>query len=133
MRNSVAVAERTTPDKLDVIGRPKMAKATTDDNLQDNPLSPIAKEAVKTAWGSQEAAAAHLQKDKGNFSRDVDAERMTLAQMRQLGPSFLAAFGSELLRHYGTALETPEQRAKRIIRSIRAELDELDQYVEHAS
>ncbi len=132
MKHSVATVEQTTPDKLDVIGRPKMARMTTEDNAHDNPLSPLAKDAMKTAWGTQEAAAAQLQKDKGNLSRDVDAERLTLAQMRALGPTFLAAFGSELLRHYGTALETPQQRAKRVIRSIRQELDELEQFTEVA-
>lgn len=138
MGSSVAKAAPTTLDKLGVIGRPKVAgikaddaRLTTSDNHDDNPLSPLAKDAVKTAWGTLEAGAAHLQKDKGNFSRDVDAERMTLAQMRQLGPHFLAAFGASLLREYAP-LSDPKEHIRQQIRAIRRSLDEVSQFVEGA-
>lgn len=105
-----------------------MAKAHID---RTTTLSPVVKVAAIHAHGKQEAAAAHLRKDKGNFSRDVDAERLTMAQLRELGPAFLAKFGEELVKEYG-ALQDPKARIRQVIREVRERMNEIEQFVDVA-
>jgi hypothetical protein len=114
-----------TPDNLDVIGRPKMTKV---DIGPTTPLSSVVKEAAKRAYGKQEAAAAHLGKDKGNFSRDVDAGRVTLRDLDALGAPFLSELGKELTREYGP-LSDPADRADRLLEAADSIISELRQFV----
>lgn len=120
---------QTTPDNLPVSARPANLKADLPDNRPAESLSPVVKEAAKRAHGKQGVAAAVLGKDEGNFARDVSAERTTIGDLRKLGPEFLVEFGKELLETYGP-LATPRARARQTIRTMRAQLEELDQYVE---
>lgn len=129
MTPNVATARLTSPDKAFVSPRPTPAKAELRDNAGQDPLSDVVISAAKRAYGKQGAAAAHLGKDEGNFSRDAKAGRITTAQLKALGPSFLAEFGRELLQEFGTALESPQLRAQRVIRETRQKLDELDEFI----
>lgn len=115
----------TTPDNLDVIGRPKMARA---DIHPTTSLSPVVKDAAKRAFGKQEAAAAHLKKDKGNFSRDVDAKRLTLLDLEELGAQFLAAMGEGLVKEYGP-LRDPADHAEQLCDHMQAIVNEFRQFV----
>lgn len=126
MSQSIANRAVTTPDNLDVIGRPKMARA---DNHVKTMLSPVVKDAAQHAFGKQEAAAAHLGKDKGNFSRDVDAGRVTLRDLEGLGAQFLAALGAGLVEQYGVLLD-PKARIRQVIKQQRELLNEVEQFVE---
>jgi len=124
MRDSVV----TAPDNLDVIGRPRMAKMTTTDSTPASRLSEVVKEAAKVAHGKQGAAAAHLGKDEGNFARDLQARRMTIGQLEDLGVAFLAAFGKKLHDEYGP-LASPDDQAERLLDQVQAIANELRQYV----
>lgn len=120
----------TGPDKSLVSVRPTMAKADIPDNTDAPSLSPLVKDAAKTAYGKQGAAAAQLAKDEGNFARDVREKRMTLGDMETLGAAFLVAFATGVLTTYGP-LATPMSRAKQKVRDARSALDELDQLLEY--
>jgi hypothetical protein len=126
------VADRAvrTPDNLDVIGRPTPAKAGLADKRLADSLSPVVKDAAKYAYGKQGAAAAKLAKNEGNFSRDVDAERMTLKDLRALGPVFLVAFAKGVLDEYGP-LDTPHARALKLLRQNDQNNHELAQLLDH--
>lgn len=119
----------TVPDKALVTVRPSMAKAELPDNDAADSLSPVVKEAVKRSYGKQGAGAAKLKKDEGNFARDVQAERMTLAELRALGRTFLAEFGRELLEQNGP-LNTPQARLRQKARELREIANEVDQAAE---
>lgn len=133
MAQTVATARQTTPDKALVSVRPQMLRADIEHNAVLSELSSVVKTSAKATHGKQGAAAAKVGKDEGNFSRDVAAGRMTLAEMAKLGPEFLAQLGSDLIQTYGVALETPAARGRRRIRDARAILDELDQLLEHTA
>jgi hypothetical protein len=85
------------------------------DNPIVTPLYEVVSEAAKRTYGK--------------FSRDLRAERMTLRDLRQLGPEFLAAFGQELVDEYG-ALTDPRARARRTLAQIEAACKELRQFVD---
>lgn len=128
MSQSIANRAVTTPDNLDVIGRPQMARA---DIGQTTSLSPVVKHSAKRTYGKQGAAAAHLGKDESNFSRDVDAGRLTLRDLEALGPQFLATLGSGLVEQYGV-LTDPKARIRQVIRTIRDGLHEVEQFLDVA-
>lgn len=129
MPQTIPTAVATSPDKAFVTPRPTPAKASLRNNAAQERLSDVVIEAAKKAYGKQGAAAAHLGKDEGNFSRDVKAGRLTISHLDQLGEGFLAELGRELMEQFGTALEDPKARAHRVIREARQKLDELDEYV----
>jgi hypothetical protein len=129
MSSSVANGRVTGPDKLDVIPRPKPAKATLPDKVSVEQLSGVVIDAAKTVYGKQGAAAAQLGKDEGNFSRDVKAGRFALPQMAELGPDWLVAFASSVLDEFAP-LATPAARARHLLREQRRITDELEQLTE---
>jgi hypothetical protein len=112
MGSTLANRALTTPDDLDVIGRPKMATATLADNVSVDALSSVVMDTLKTVYGKQGAAAAQLGKDKGNFSRDVKAGRFTLQQQAALGRQFLAELGEALVEEF-SPVNSPQALAKR--------------------
>lgn len=127
-RTSVAEPYGTTPDKAFVSPRPRMAKAGLHDNAGQDALSDLVLEAAKQTFGKQGAAAEHLGKNEGNFSRDTKALRLTLEHLRDLGPEFLARLGKSLQDQYGT-LTDPHDYAERLIYEVERILLELKQYV----
>lgn len=131
MSQTLPTRALTSLDKALISDRPRQAKATLDDKTHADPLSEVVIAAAKRAYGKQGAAAAHLGKDEGNFSRDAKAGRITTAQLKALGPSFLAEFGRELLEEFGTAMESPQMRAQRVIRETRQKIDELEEFVRY--
>lgn len=130
MRSNVANAIETPQDALGVIGRPKMAKMTLDDPAADTHVSSLLLDAAKLAHGKLESAAAEVGKDRSNFTRDV---KKWAEVFEGLGPSFLANLGAFLVRDFGAALETPEQRAHRLCDDLQAKVNELRQLVTYQS
>lgn len=130
--SSVASAPKTTPDKVVVTPKPTMAKAALRDNSLQKTLSNVVKTAGKQTYQKQGAMAATLGKDEGNFSRDVDAGRMTLAELAALGPDFLAAFASLSAEEFAK-LSSPQQRMRLRVQEARAIIDEFDQYLDHTA
>lgn len=118
----------TTPDRTLVTPRPQMAKAALDDKAGQGRLSEVVKEAAKRSHGKEGAAARHLGKDEGNFSRDVKAGRITIGQLEELGSAFLAAFGTELVQQFGP-LSDPADHAERLCDQMQAMVNELRQFV----
>lgn len=129
MASSFGHQSMTSPDKAVITPRPVPAKATLDDKTCGERLSGLVIEAAKVTYGKQGAAAAQLGKDEGNFSRDAKAKRLTIGHLEELGPKYLAELGRELLEEYGTALESPQARASRVIREMRQKLDEVDEFL----
>lgn len=128
MSAKVAAATMTRQDALGVIGRPKPAKVTLDDAQPDSRVSELLLESLRITFGKIEAGAASVGKGRANFTRDLKKWADTL---EELGPEFLARLGAGLLRDYGVALETPEQRAERIAAECVKNVDELLQVVRH--
>jgi hypothetical protein len=122
----------TTPDKALVSPNGKTAKASLRDNGLQARLSAVVKTSARKTHGKQGAAAAVLEKDEGNFSRDIDAGRTTLAELSGLGPDFLADLGETLTETFGK-LSSPKDRARQQLREARRILDEIDQYLEQVS
>ena len=91
-------------------------------------MSDVVMDCAKEVYGKQGAAAAHVGKDEGNFSRDV---KRAAAQIEQLGPEVLARIGKELVDRFGP-LADPKDRARRVIHDIETLLVELKQFVEVA-
>lgn len=140
MCNSVESTARTAQDNTDVFPRPKAAKVTTarhaaefgttEDNAGGDPLSELVLGAARAAHGGkQEAAAAHVGKDPGNFSRDMKRISESLGK---LGPLFLSRLGEDLVRQYGP-LTDPKDYYRELIRGLRKHVDELEQFGEHIS
>lgn len=130
MSRSVATAVVTPQDALSVIGRPKMAKVTPDDPAADTHVSSLLLDAAKLAHGKLESAAAEVGKDRSNFTRDV---KKWAEVFEGLGPMFLATLGAALVRDFGAALETPEQRGHRLCDDLQAKVNELRQLVTYQS
>lgn len=128
MPRSLANAAVTPQDALSVIGRPVMAKMTPDDPQGDTHVSSLVLDAAKLAHGKVESAAATVEKDRSNFTRDV---KKWAAVMEALGPTFLANLGAFLVRDFGAALETPEQRGHRLCDDLQAKVNELRQLVSY--
>jgi hypothetical protein len=126
---SLTSAVLTTPDRTLVSPHGHSVKAQLRDNTEPNPLSAVVLDSAKRAHGKQGAAAAVLGKDEGNFSRDTKAGRLSLRELHELGPEFLADLGKSLVEQYAP-LATPKARALSITRAMRRELDELDQAIE---
>lgn len=130
MSRNLSNAVVTPQDALGVIGRPKMAKVTPDDPAADTHVSLLLFDAAKLAHGKVESAAAEVQKDRSNFTRDV---KKWAATMEALGPTFLANLGAFLVRDFGAALETPEQRGHRLCDDLQSKVNELRQLVIYQS
>lgn len=128
MPQSIANRVMTTPDETLVIGRPRMAKAEWPETTA---LSAVVKEAARRAHGKQEAAARHLGKNPGNFSRDVDAGRVTVRDLEGLGAPFLAELGKELVEQF-SALTDPKSEARRALADLERARDVLRQFVDVA-
>lgn len=131
MPQSFANRQQTAPDNSLVMARPIPAKAELHDNAGQNLLSEVVIEAAKASYGKQGAAAAHLGKDEGNFSRDVKAKRTTLRDLEALGPGFLAQLGHELIEQF-EPLADPKTRARRTCDQLQALVNELRQFVDAA-
>lgn len=131
MPSTLSTNRLTTPDNTLVVPRPTPAKATLHDKTAEDFLSGVVIEAAKRAWGKQGAAAAQLDKNEANFSRDVKAGRITTAQLKALGPGFLAELGKELIEEFGP-LANPKDEARRAIRDIEERLNLLRQFVDVA-
>jgi hypothetical protein len=127
--SSLHHSHMTSPDRLLVSDKPRMAKAGLGDNDGQQALSDVVLAAAKKSFGKQGAAAAQLGKDEGNFSRDARAERLTLRDLRALGPAYLATLGAELVGQYGP-LSDPKDAARKALERIEDELRLLRQYVE---
>lgn len=108
-----------------------MAKATLRDKADADPLSPLVIDVAKRVLVKQGAAAAVLEKDEGNYSRDAKAGRLTTGQLAKLGPVFLAELGRELVEQFAP-LATPAARIRKLAdeqERIAAELRQLSEYV----
>lgn len=112
MPQTMRAPDVTTPDSTHVTPRPKPAKAELRDKDLQPQLSSVVLEAARKAHGKQEAAARELEKDPGNFSRDVKAGRTTLRDCADLGGAFLAILGQELVNEFGAQMESPKERAR---------------------
>lgn len=119
----------TSPDKAPVTARHSMAKATLRDKTAGDRLSPVVMDVTKRVFEKQGAAASHLGKDEGNFSRDGKAGRLTTAQLSALGPTFLAELGAELVEQFGPMAKSPVEHAEQKLDEIQAAINEVRQYV----
>jgi hypothetical protein len=126
MGRSLASHALITPDNSLPDRSQGQAKATLRREATQSELADAVKAAARTVYAKQELAAAALGKTPGNFSRDVDAGSLRLADVAALGPEMLAEVGRELTARCGS-LVTPQEHQRRLIRSIRSLLDELDQ------
>lgn len=105
-----------------------MARATLDDSSADTLVSMLLLDIVRSVYGKVETGAGEVGKDRSNFTRDV---RKFATLLHGLGPVVCAQFGAGLLREYGIAIETPEQRGARVFDGIESGFKELRQLFEH--
>jgi hypothetical protein len=126
MRNSIGSAALQTPDNSLPSRSQGQAKADLIRDAAKTEFSEVFKSAARKVFGKQELAAAALGKSPGTFSRDVDAGTIRTGELAALGPEMLAEVGRELCARYAD-LVSPSARKQRLIRDMRAALDELDQ------
>lgn len=105
-----------------------MAKVTPEDPSPDTLVSALLLDIVRSVYGKVETGAAEVGKDRSNFTRDM---RKLSELLEKLGPVVCAQFGAGLLREYGGAIETPEQRGERVITAIQSGFEELRQLIRH--
>lgn len=134
--SSIASAPKTPQASSGVFPRPNAAKVsedrarlTPDDPQVDTFVSALILDSVRAVYGKVETGAAEVQKDRSNFTRDV---RKLAALLHGLGPVVCAQVGAGLLREYGIAIETPEQRGARVFDTIEAGFKELRQLFAYA-
>lgn len=102
------------------------AKADLESRAVQSEFSDVLKCASRRVFTKQEAAAAHVGKTPGTYSRDIDAGTMRAREMAELGPEFLAEVGRELVERYAP-LSTPQARLRQKARELRAIAEEIDQ------
>lgn len=126
MAESIRQSNSATPRErlADVCPRP--AKATLQPQEGATRLREVAAEALRRAT-SQKAAAADIGVSEGRLSHKVKDGTLTLAQLEALGPEFGRELGDECRRVYGEA--DPKDRARRVLLSLRRELDELAEVI----
>lgn len=125
MPRTLPTPDLTTPDKSLVIGRPVQAKAALRDNETQRRLSAVVKEAARRTYAKQGLAAEVLGKDEGNFTRDVSAGRITLADLAGLKAIFLAQFGAGLVQEFGPSMKSAKEQARDRIPDIIREILDL--------
>jgi len=87
-------------------------------------LRDVAGDALRITSGNARAAAIDLQIHEGHLSRQLKDGTLRLEQLEVLGPLFAAKFGAELVERFGPIADR-NARARRVIREIRRQLDEL--------
>lgn len=112
----VTDGERRSQVKADVSGGPLTSR-----------VRDLALEAAKAVCGNARAAAIDVNVHEAHFSRLMKDGTLRLEQFEQLGPQVAAKFGQMLVEHFGTQLETPEARVRRLTRQVRLAMDEVDQ------
>lgn len=104
------------------------ARLTPDDASPDTLVSTLLLDIVRSVYVKVETGAAEVGKDRSNFTRDI---RKLAALLEKLGPVVCAQFGAGLLREYGAAIETPEERGERVLLTIQSGFEELRQLMAH--
>ena len=99
----------TPLDTLSVIGRPTPAKVTRVDTPIDTRVSEALMDAARGVFGKIEVAAAHVEKDRGNFTRDLNKLAVLMAG---LGPDYCALAGALLTKAFGPADPRAKQRER---------------------
>lgn len=117
-----------------VFPRPNLAKVTDvrptttglddvgDPTLRDTPVSDLWFSAGKDTLGKQTNQADEVGKERSNYIRDA---KKAAELLESLGPAFCAVFGLRMWMRFGASLETPQQRAHRLIDGMQADLNEL--------
>lgn len=126
-----AVSASPREQLADVCATPAKAELRTQAGAST--LRDLAAETIRTVSGNARAAAIDLQIHEAHLSRQLKDGSLTLARLEVLGPTFAAKFGQALVEQFGTALETPQARIRRMTREMRQRLDEIDQFLEHVS
>lgn len=118
----------TLPDKPLVTPRPTPAKADLKRQPMTTSLSDLVSDTLRRVFGKQELAAKSVEKDPGNFNRDL--KRIT-QQLEALGPEYLAELGAQLTRAFGPCAASPSQRVRMLANQLREIEDELAQLADH--
>lgn len=136
MGQSISSARQTPQASPGVFPRPKAqtvteerARLTPDDSQVDTLVSALLLDIVRHVYGKVETGAGEVGKDRSNFTRDV---RKLATLLEKLGPVVCAQFGAGLLREYGVAIETVEQRGSRVFDNIESGFKELRQLFAYA-
>ena len=108
-----------------------MAKAELSTQGGASALRDIAAEAIRATSGKARAAAMDLGIHEGHLSRQLKDGTIRLEQLEQLGPTFAAKFGQELVEQYGP-LSDPKARARQLCDDVQAAVNELRQFIDAA-
>lgn len=125
---------RTIPDSARAIRQQKLsdvapqpakaalreqAPASADGGPQPSgsELRIVAGEALRRVT-SQKAAALDIGITEGRLSHKMRDGSLTLAQLEALGPRYAAELGRSLVEQYEAAIETPRERARRVLPAL---------------
>lgn len=124
-----SVAESTSPSHREESANPCVGPVRLPSPAQTSAsrVRDLALEAAKAVCGNARAAAIDVNVHEAHFSRLMKDGTLRLEQFEQLGPQVAAKFGQMLVEHFGTQLETPEARVRRLTRQVRLAMDEVDQ------
>ena len=116
---------RPTPGALDV-GRPRMAKAVLSSPLARLAWSAVLKDALDRHYGSLKAAAYAMgEYDPSQLSRDLDTGKFKQARLELCDDQAKAAIALALYRAFGES--SPAARRRRLLRTLRRAIDELEE------
>jgi hypothetical protein len=104
------------------------AKAERHAKVPESSLRSITKDVLQR--GKQAAAATEIGISEGRLSAKLGDGTLSLGELEKLDVSVVVTIAEEVLKTLGP-LSTPQARARQLIRSIRQELDELAQFMEH--
>ena len=135
MPRSISSVESSDPVRsLDNVGPrsdqigPKLAKA----ELRGQPFNQVMRDSAIRYYGSvKETAFALGQVDPSLMMREFDAGKF--GRFDEHADAQAKAFIAAALAEAYGPLSDPKARVRQLLRSIRAELDEIDQYVDVAS
>lgn len=127
-----SIAEHTSPSHREESANPCVGPVRVPAATQTSAsrVRDLALEAAKAVCGNARAAAIDVNVHEAHFSRLMKDGTLRLEQFEQLGPQVAAKFGQMLVEHFGTQLETPEARVRRLTRQVRLAMDEVDQAME---
>lgn len=109
--------------------RPTQAKASLGTQTGTSRLRDVCADTIRTVSGNARAASIDMDIHEGHLSRQLKDGTLRIEQLEVLGPAFAAKFGQELVEKFGPLCD-PKDAARRSIRNIEDQLQQLKQFVE---
>lgn len=129
MAQSIVASSPATPRESLANVRATANKTAVRPQEAASPMREVAKDAIRRV-GKQSAAASDIGIHEGRLAHKLTDGTISIGELERLGPHYAAEFGRQLLERFGP-LSTPQARIRQAIRDARANLELIEQGVDH--